>query len=170
MTSSRLHKVLPVGLGSRNLAPKAQSGMTLLEVLIAVLLFAVFSGVFMTVTEMLGVLVPASKAPLGDASCNGPALEASCINIAFDQLVLFLEKADNLSNGCKPNPKAIDATFSGGWPDDYQICIYPYQGLPESPQKKPGLFLLQAEATEPAFWRKPVQRLFCRPYHLCVDP
>ena len=170
MTFSWLHKVLPMGLDSRNLAPKAQSGMTLLEVLIAVLLFAVFSGVFMTVTEMLGVLVPASKAPLGDESCNGPAIEISCINIAFDQLIPFLEKADDLPIDCMSSPKAIDSAFGGGWPDDYRICIYPYQGLSESDQKKPGLYLLQAEATEPAFWRKPVQRLFCKPYHLCLNP
>jgi prepilin-type N-terminal cleavage/methylation domain-containing protein len=139
MTFSWLHKVLPMGLDSRNLAPKAQSGMTLLEVLIAVLLFAVFSGVFMTVTEMLGVLVPASK-------------------------------ADDLPIDCMSSPKAIDSAFRGGWPDDYRICIYPYQGLSESDQKRPGLYLLQAEATEPAFWRKPVQRLFCKPYHLCLNP
>ena len=150
------------------------SGMTLLEVLIAILLFAVFSGVFLTVTEMLGVLIPIGKPPLTADSCNGSALELACINIAFDELIPFIEKNDDpLLDNCYANPKAINSSISAAWPDDYRVCIYPYPDLKNSssPQDpKPGIFLLQAEPTEQAFWRRPVQRVFCNPYHLCVNP
>lgn len=44
-----------VGCQERHLR---SSGMTLLEVLIAVLLFAVFSGTFLMVTELIGQLFP----------------------------------------------------------------------------------------------------------------
>ena len=149
------------------------NGMTMLEVLIAILLFAVFSGVFLTVTEMLGVLIPISKPPLEADSCNGSALELACINIAFDELIPFIEKNDPLLIKCYTNPKVINSSISGAWPDDYKVCVYSYPDLKNSssPQDpKPGIFLLQAEPTEQAFWRRPVQRVFCNPYHLCVNP
>ena len=172
---------------------KRSNGMTLLEVLIAIMLFAVFTGVFLTVTEMLSVLIPPSNTPLGDQSCNGAALELSCINIAFDQIIPILEKDnDNIINGestdkimlgCSRDAGSIPAVAKEvakkslvlDWPDEYKVCIYNYDRLeekepPVDPFPLPGLYLLQAEPTKQVFWRKPVQRLFCRPYHLCIDP
>lgn len=162
----------------RNLQLKKRSnGMTLLEVLIAIMLFTVFTGVFLTVTEMLSVLVPPTNAPLGDQSCNGSGLELSCINIAFDQIIPILEKDSDKPSGCFPTAGLIPAVAQKSividWPDDYKVCIYEYDNLAEQEPPAaplPGLYLLQAEPTKQVFWRKPVQRLFCRPYHLCIDP
>ena len=169
---------------------KRSNGMTLLEVLIAIMLFAVFTGVFLTVTEMLSVLIPPSNTPLGDQGCNGAGLELSCINIAFDQIVPILERdnnnvdengkpTDKIILGCSPTASLIPAVAKKiididiDWPDDYKVCIYKYDNLAEQEPPAvplPGLYLLQAEPTKQVFWRKPVQRLFCRPYHLCIDP
>ena len=162
----------------RNFQLKKQSnGMTLLEVLIAIMLFAVFTGVFLTVTEMLSVLIPPSDTPLSVQSCNGAALELSCINIAFDQIIPILEKDSDKPNGCSPTASLIPAVAKKNiiidWPDDYKVCIYKYDNLAEQEPPAvplPGLYLLQAEPNKQVFWRKPVQRLFCRPYHLCIDP
>ena len=162
----------------RNFQLKKQSnGMTLLEVLIAIMLFAVFTGVFLTVTEMLSVLIPPSNTPLSVQSCNGAALELSCINIAFDQIIPILEKDSDKPNGCSTTASLIPAVANKNiiidWPDDYKVCIYKYDNLAEQEPPAvplPGLYLLQAEPTKQVFWRKPVQRLFCRPYHLCIDP
>jgi len=158
------------------------SGMTLLELLIAVLLFAVFSGTFLMVTEMIGQLLPADQAPAGELSCNGPAVEESCVNIAFDAMVPYLEQYEpgqtNISgNYASPSQLA----FAGigdlqlAWPDAYRLDILQWNDLPqaaatEDEASKPGLYLLQATPVSPAFWRKPIQRLFCRPYHRCVRP
>ena len=156
---------------------KRSNGMTLLEVLITIMLFAVFTGVFLTVTEMLSVLIPPSDTPLSVQSCNGAALELSCINIAFDQIIPILEKDSDKPNGCSPTASLIPAVAKKNividWPDDYKVCIYKYDNLAEQEPPAvplPGLYLLQAEPTKQVFWRKPVQRLFCRPYHLCIDP
>ena len=156
---------------------KRSNGRTLLEVLIAIMFFAVFMGVFLTVTEMLSVLIPPSNAPLSVQSCNGAALELSCINIAFDQIIPILEKDSDKPNGCSPTAGLIPAVAKKSlvldWPDDYKVCIYKYDSLEEKEPPAaplPGLYLLQAEPTKQVFWRKPVQRLFCRPYHLCIDP
>lgn len=162
--------------------PAHSSGMTLLEVLIAVLLFAAFSGTFVMVTEMIGQLLPLEKPPLSESSCNGPALEASCINIAFDAIVPRLEKADpdNLDISgqyLSPNQMIVGdvSALQLGWPDDYKLEILRYPDLVQSAvtstePARPGLYLLQATPINSAFWRKPMQRLFCRPYYRCIRP
>lgn len=156
------------------------SGMTLIEVLIAVLLFAVFSGTFLMVTEMISQLLPAEQAPAGERSCNGPALEESCVNIAFDAIVPYLEKYDPSQvdiSGDYASPNQL--AFAGindlqlAWPDGYRLEILQWSDLPQAAAtddqvSRPGLYLLQATPVSAAFWRRPIQRLFCRPYHRCV--
>jgi prepilin-type N-terminal cleavage/methylation domain-containing protein len=156
------------------------SGMTLLEVLIAVLLFAVFSGTFLMVTEMISQLLPAEQAPAGERSCNGPALEESCVNIAFDAMVPYLQKHDPAQvdiggNYASPNQLAFAgiSDLQLAWPDAYRLEILQWIDLPQSAatedqSSEPGLYLLQATPVSAAFWRRPIQRLFCRPYHRCV--
>lgn len=156
------------------------SGMTLLEVLIAVLLFAVFAGTFLMVTEMVGQLLPAEQTPVGDNSCNGPALEESCVNIAFDAMVPSLEKYDPAQidiGGEYPSPNQVSFAGIGdlqlAWPDAYRLEILQWSELSQAAStdqqpSRPGFYLLQATPTQPAFWRKPIQRVFCRPYHRCI--
>ena len=156
--------------------------MTLLEVLIAILLFAVFSGTFIIVTEMIVQIFPRDKAPLAENSCNGPSLEASCINLAFDVIVPALELYNPLDADISSQYASIDQMdFAGiadlglAWPDSYSIEIFQYPDLTHSlpsdqSPSKPGLYLLQATPTNRAFWRKPIQRVFCRPYHVCTGP
>ena len=158
------------------------SGMTLLEVLIAVLLFAIFSGTFLMVTEMIGQLLPAEQVSSEDSSCNGPALEESCVNIAFDTMVPYMEKYDPSQvdiAGRYTSPRQVVLAGIGdlqlAWPDAYRLEILQWIELPqkapaEDQASLPGLYLLQAIPVRPAFWRKPIQRLFCRPYHRCVKP
>lgn len=155
-------------------------GMTLIEVLIAIMLFAVFSGVFVVVSEMLATLLPSSPtSSLDKASCDGPALELACINIAFDEIQPILEEsaAMDLSvrdKQCYSSPSEIPglAAIAINWPASYDICTFRYPGL-LSDVGNPDLYLLQAQpasGADDAFWRIPVQRLFCWPYHRCVKP
>jgi len=158
------------------------AGMTLLEVLIAVLLFAIFSGTFLMVTEMIGQLLPADKATAEGSSCNGPALEEACVNIAFDFMIPYLEKYDpNVVNiggeYASPNQVAVGgiSELQLAWPDSYRLEILQWPVLPQTLAQAdrpslPGLYLLQATPVSSTFWRKPIQRLFCRPYHRCVKP
>jgi prepilin-type N-terminal cleavage/methylation domain-containing protein len=160
----------------------SSSGMTLLEVLIAVLLFAIFSGTFLMVTEMIGQLLPMEQAPARENSCNGPALEEACVNVAFDMMLPYLEESNPLNiniseNSLSPNQLSIPGVsdLQLAWPDAYKLEIIQWGELSQTPQtdvqaSRPGLYLLQATPTTPAFWRKPIQRLFCRPYHRCIKP
>lgn len=158
-------------------------GMTLIEVIIAVLLFAVFSGVFLMVTEMMTGLLPVKDQSADlDRGCDGPALEVSCINNAFDDMVPELfEKASNIWDLVGANciaPSEFFSEQSVGWPKSYD-CIYiiPASGdiadmNGPSMGDEPGLFLAEARVDDPkvrAFWQVPVQRLFCWPYYKCVD-
>ena len=163
---------------SRVLSPSAgQAGMTFLEVLIAIALFAVFSASFLMVTEMLAALMPAANSPAQVDGCDGPGLELACINVAFDQLVPELEKALEVPSGCPLSMNSMPGSDELNWPEAYDVCVYKYPGPGLDEQAgsavsspRPGLYLLQAQARQgdSAFWRVPVQRLFCRPYHLCV--
>jgi len=162
------------------------SGMTLLEVLIAILLFAVFTGTFLMVTEMIAQLFPAGQLPAVENSCNGPALEEACINSAFDKIVPDLEQY--VEPGESPGA-VVDAIKLGQiafkeigdlglLPDSYEIEVHQWdkkfkaQQANENMPAMPGLYLLQAKpkADNTAFWRKPIQRLFCRPYYRCLEP
>ena len=158
-------------------------GMTLIEVLIAVLLFAVFSGIFLVVTEMMAGLLPSK--PLnsnGDFSCDGPSLEVACINSAFDEILpdFFEKNSDipNLAGQCRPPSDFFPPREEIGWPVAYD-CIFIISAsgvisdLASSDLKDgPSLYLAEARVSDPAaraFWQVPVQRLFCWPYYKCVD-
>lgn len=158
-------------------------GMTLIEVLIAILLFAVFSGVFLMVTELMASLLPSSdQASDLDRSCNGPALEVSCVNSAFDNMIPeYFEKAADIwslvDSKCLMPSRFFPPGEAIGWPSSYD-CIYiiPASGeisdMATSSNDEPGLFLAEARVDNPgarAFWQIPVQRLFCWPYYKCVD-
>jgi len=162
------------------------SGMTLLEVLIAILLFAVFTGTFLMVTEMIGQLFPAEQVPAAENGCNGPALEEACINSAFDRIIPYLERYVEPGE----TPGAVVDTIKLGQiafdeisdlkllPDSYEIEVHQWDEKFEAQQANenmpamPGLYLLQAKpkTDSTAFWRKPIQRLFCRPYYRCLEP
>ena len=173
--SRRKFKFSSIGAG----ASRSQA-MTLLEVLIAILLFAVFVGTFLVVTEMLAKLLPFDVAVEGDQNCSGPALEEACVNVALDAMIPRLEKYDpsNLDVGGRyQSPSQM--FFAGisdlrlSWPDAYTLEIIGYPELEQSAATTtnaslPGLYVIQAIPARPAFWRKPIQRLFCRPYHRCV--
>ena len=158
-------------------------GMTLIEVLIAILLFAVFSGVFLMVTELMASLLPSNdQASDLDRSCNGPALEVSCINSAFDDIIPeYFEKAADIRSlvdaKCLAPSRFFPPGEEVGWPNSYD-CIHIIPASREisdmaiTGNDEPGLFLAEARVDNPgsrAFWQIPVQRLFCWPYYKCVD-
>lgn len=176
------------------------SGMSLIEVLIAILLFAVFSGIFVVVTEYTTSLSLADQPSKMGAECMGAGEDRACIELYFDALVDALASSAfpanngsdfyNIARGLNgkshcaatpvelfPDPVLLPAEWPDlMWPLDYDVCIYSYdsllvkEDLSLAPQR-PGLYLLQANPSDSlrlVSTRKPVQRLFCRPRHLCV--
>lgn len=172
-------------------------GMSLVELLIAILLFAVFSGIFVVVTEYTISLSLSDQPSKVGAECMGAGEDRACIELYFDTLVQSLESsAYPAASGsdfyaaargiegksqCAGTPEALFPDLLAAekpdltWPIDYTICIYAYESpliqekLDATPQR-PGLYLLQAQPSEAlriVATRKPVQRLFCRPRYLC---
>lgn len=172
-------------------------GMSLVELLIAILLFAIFSGIFVIVTEYTTSLSLSDQPSKVGAECMGAGEDRACIELYFDSLVQSLESSafpagsgsefyaaarglDGKSQ-CAGTPEALFPDLLASerpdltWPVDYTICIYAYESpliqenLDATPQR-PGLYLLQAQPSEAlrlVATRKPVQRLFCRPRYLC---
>lgn len=148
-------------------------GMTMIEVLIAILLFAVFSGVFVVVTEFTTSLAVADQPSAVGAECMGSGEDRACIELYFDQLVDALEASTypagpgselyNVSRGlsgknqCAMSPDSLLADLLPAekpaltWSKDYNICLFAYDGslsviqedLSVSPPR-PGLYMLQA--------------------------
>lgn len=172
---------------------QSERGMTVLEVLIAVMLFAVFSAVFLAVTEMTSALLLGEAPSQAGSQCSGKAEDRACVELYFDELVKVLERstypaesgsefadaAFGATSHCKSNPEILFSDMNASeapdspWPSDYDVCIYAYEELSEdltASTPKPGLYLLQAQPAEgldASAARQAVQRLFCRPRYLC---
>lgn len=181
MVAKRLNS--KIGPGNK-WCPKA-AGMTLIEVLIAVLLFAVFSGIFLTVTELMTSVMASYEAPEGAAECSGFGEDRACIELYFDELVKILESSafpgNVASSDCGRSPPALlskvlnekEVNHLSGyiWPANYDICFNAYPDITENANAlQPGLYLLQAQPKQSSPLNsamKPVQRIFCRPSYLC---
>ena len=170
---------------------RPSDGMTTLELLIAITLFSTFMSVFVVVTEMTVAWIPTTTSPSGTNHCTGQGLEQACVNAALDRMVESLEMASfedvynearlAISDDCWKDPRSRDIYNASGleWPDSYRVCLVKEPGSsetdPSAPDsfldgvEMPGLYLLQASPTDDAFWRKPIQRLVCRPIYLCVN-
>ena len=174
-------------IGPGNKWPPKAAGMTLIEVLIAILLFAVFSGIFLTVTELMTSVMASYEAPEGASECSGFGEDRACIELYFDELVKILESSafpgNVASSDCDLSPTALlskvlnekEVNHLNGyiWPANYEICFNAYSDLTENANAnalQPGLYLLQAQpkpSTPLNSALKPVQRVFCRPSYLC---
>lgn len=165
----------------RDRSGKQSHGMTMLEVLIAILLFAVFTGVFVMVTELMAAMMSSDQSARSSGECSSPPLDRACIEVVFDDLVdtlqestFSLEVLRESMHKCERSARQLfNLNYDQFWPDDYEICIYDYGS--ENPafaedlnSRKPGLYLLQAQPKRPSPLKRPVQRLFCRPSAYCL--
>jgi prepilin-type N-terminal cleavage/methylation domain-containing protein len=159
-------------------------GMTLLEVLIAIMLFAVFTGVTVMVTELMAAMLSSDQKGGAARECGSPPLDRACIDLFFDELVETLQEPTfsvvdlrKAVRQCGPSAaQLLNLSFVqipvAPWPSDYEICLYDYGSvnsafLEDLTAGRPGLYLLQAQPLAPSPMKRPVQRLFCRPRTLC---
>lgn len=159
--------------------------MTLLEVLIAIMLFAVFTGVTVMVSELMAAMLTSDQKTTVVSECGSPPLDRACIDVYLDQLTATLQdptfprsKIWTAMRQCKDNPLLLfDLEFSqmpqASWPGDYALCVYDYGSengafIEDLSAGRPGLYLLQAQPLVASPMKRPVQRLFCRPRTLCA--
>jgi len=163
-------------------------GMSLIEVIIAMMLLVAFFGVFVAVTEFTSRFMRESEA--GVPGSQGALLDQQALQLAMDQLADVLAQPGlSLSDlrliqskGCVYDPMSglPDAT-SKGWglpgralrsPDGYRFCLES-TSLTEPPMAellaggKPGIYLIKAIPDQISAAAIPARRLFCRPKPFC---
>ena len=175
---------------------KHHKGMTILEVLVAILMLVVFTGIVAMVMEFTFRFYGNSE----DGS-KGVLIDHAEIHLAMDQLVDVLSQPglskdvlhqiafplvedgeknavdlkDLLADACAKNPsvnpiwkeKVSPMSLAGiTLPDGYSICIWRTSYEEVSPSQA-GIYMLQALPDESSASMLPVRRLFCRPRPLC---
>lgn len=162
----------------------SQSGMTLLELLIALMMLVTFTGVVVMVMEFTLRFLRDTKNAVG----NGALIDHIEAQLSMDQLVEVLsqpgiskEDIEEISTDCTDNP-AVEwkGKFSNARlfpeiypPLGYQFCLRATSVVEDEweillANGKPGIYILQALPDGPLGpSRLPVRRLFCRPRPFC---
>ena len=160
-------------------------GMTLVELLIALMLLVAFMGVYVAVTEFTNRFLGESEKVLPGS--QGLLMDQHQLQTAMDRLADTLAQSgieqteifSIISSGCTYDP-------AGSWslpgakpelPPGYRICLRS-TSLSESPitqllerskfpQARPGIYVLQALPDEVSATTQQSRRLFCRPKPFC---
>ena len=165
------------------------TGMTLVEVIIALGMFVAFGAVFIAVTEFTGRFMRESEDGL--PGTQGLLIDQHALQVVMDQLVDVLNQPglshqDLLrieSKGCVFDPMSGSlSAVNGSWglpghaiqaPPGYRFCLYSTSltesSLPNLLDQSglPGIYLLQALPETISSSSLPARRLFCRPKPFC---
>ena len=167
---------------------KNNKGMTLPELVLAVLMLAAFTGVTVMVTEFISrFFQPLNEEAKEEyiSSNKEPSdmlNDHSQINNAFDAIIEILsepgiDKNFILDLKCTALPSlewGIPSIDTKAIPKSYKICIKPtslsesnYSELANA-QGKPGIYILYAKPENGVTINEtPVRRIFCRPKPFC---
>ena len=164
-------------------------GMTLVELIVALLMLVAFGSAFIAVTEFTSRFIRESEDGL--PGTQGLLIDHHQLQVVMDQLVDVLNQPGiTLSDmmriqrkGCVFDPMSGDLDVeTGSWglpgprlvlPPGYQFCLYS-TSLPESSIEdllqnsgKPGIYLIKAKPETVSAAALPARRLFCRPKPFC---
>ena len=163
------------------------NGMTIVEVIVALMLFATFSAVFLIVSEFTTRYLGESDVSQADGGRQGFPIDQYRLLQAMDDIAEELsypavtrDKIVGIMTSplkvCSLNP-VIDWELTGPevrLPFDYKICLKSTslsEGLPEAlaldTEAKPGIYVLLAVPEKITASARPVRRLFCRPKPYC---
>ena len=162
-------------------------GMTLPEMILAVIMLISFTGITVMVTEFTSrFFQPLNEGSKEEYDSNNELSDVINdhyqINIAFDSIIEFLsepgiDKNFILNLKCTALPSLdweIPSIDTKAIPTSYKICIKP-TSLSESnylelanAQGKPGIYILYAKPENGVTINStPVRRIFCRPKPFC---
>ena len=176
---TRLLKSFGPQSGKHGAAP--EGGMTLLEMLLAMSMLVVFTGVVVMVMEFTNRFFLEAE-----GNGKGVLIEHAEIQMTMDRLVEVLSQpgvthtqVKNFSSSYSANLPST-CVVSGGdialaWnlpipstsltPDGYSLCLWSTKPLEDS--SNPGIYVLQALPDSLSPSKLPTRRIFCRPRHLC---
>ena len=168
------------------------SGMSLIELLVALTMLVIFTGVVASVMQFTVRFF--SLAESGDRNqfnvSNGVLIDHQQIQVAMDELVETLSQPGISVNSIafpqsvQPNlacPAALPVTQWGlpmqevSLPPGYRLCLWKTTAVESSmnallagaPGANPGIYLLQALPERLSSTSLPTRRLFCRPRPFC---
>ncbi len=171
-------------------------GMSLVEVMIAVLMASIFMSVYVLVVEVIGKFTPSVSNTVNGS--QGIIIDHHKLQITIDKYARVLEQPGitkaqintiissqklGLPNGCSLNPSndwdvpiPINAIENTNWQPSsagYAICLFS-SGISESnlPELinnvgKPGIYILMGLPQTISINSLPIRRLFCRPRPFC---
>jgi prepilin-type N-terminal cleavage/methylation domain-containing protein len=172
--------------------PFRDKGMTLVEVMIALMLLVAFMGLYVAVTEVAGRFFGETEEalatlPQDQTRSHGLLVDHALLQTIMERLADTLsqpgiepeEIAEIISSGCSDNPVASWSLPGPNieLPPGYRICLNatPLSESPVAellkplnfPQARPGIYVLQASPNEVSATAQPTRRLFCRPKPFC---
>lgn len=174
--------------GSRNrwlrcLACPGDAGVTMLEVMVAILMVVAFLGVFVSVTEFTSRWMRQSESGLPGS--DGLLVDHHQLQVAMDQLAEALAQPGVSTEAvilATRKPCTYDPMVEWGLPGarprippGYLFCLRS-TSLSESPIQdliagtagvKPGIYVIQALPEQLTAATQPARRLFCRPKPFC---
>lgn len=169
--------------GSSSLKGFGERGMTLVELILALMLFVSFMGVFVAVTQVTQRFLGDSEKQLPGSS--GMLVDQYALQVGMDLLADSLSQtavsqqdiASYISKGCTYDPisewKLLGAKPQ--FPPGYSLCIRstlltesPLQDLiNKKPMARPGIYIIHALPDEVSATTQQGRRLFCRPKPFC---
>ena len=171
-----------------------RSGMTSLELLLAISMLVLFTGVVAVVMQFTLRFFKASEPGARDAlgASKGVLIDHGQLNIAMDAMVEVLsqpgvsmediafDKGDGLDKACTDDPINKWASFQPGLammldrdkinnllPSGYHLCLLKTEGIRQETAFTPSLYLLLALPKQVSESSLPARRFFCRPRPYC---
>ncbi len=168
---------------------KKNQGMALPEVIVAVIMLAAFTGIFVTMTEYISKFFKLTEDYSKANKSSGLLIDQHKIRIAMDSWVdIFSQVGYSKSDlkeivklGCSNIPY-IDWDLPGErheLPNGYQFCvggtrfdesnILDWYDLTKKKTAKPGIYVIYAKPLKASNAALPLRRVFCRPKPYCID-
>ena len=164
------------------------SGMSLLELLLAISMLAVFTGVVAMVMQFTLRFFSASESGISNSSSNGVLIDHQQIHIAMDALVEVLSQPgidlSNISYSQDESPRNVcsaDPVCDWGLenfidrnkvkdllPPGYLLCLWETTETAQAVSTTmPSIYLLQALPEQITPSSLATRRMFCRPRPFC---
>lgn len=156
------------------------SGMTLPELILAVIMLSAFTGITVMVTKFTSSFFQTAK----EEEFVDVIDDHLRLNKAFDSIVEILsepgiDKSDIKKLNCTDDPKnkwKIRSIEKGAIPNSYNICIKstPFEESDKlnliTGDGQPGIYILYSSPKNKiTFNAIPIRRIFCRPKPYCVE-
>jgi len=166
-----------------------QQGMTLVEMILAMLMLVAFGAVLVTATAFISRFMAQALRSVDTNKPTGALIDQHQLQMAMDQIADTLAQPgfskDDLKaihgdpqKACAYNP--WQAVEFGGWglpgrrmPSraDYRFCLRSTSlsepQLDSMPTEKPGIYVIQALPDQLSASALPARRIFCRPKPFC---